>query len=205
MTKNKMYLFLLLFTIGSSCFACGKDTAAFVEAESASFEFQNYETESASETEPEEVKLIYVYICGAVKQPDVYAIAEGSRIYDLFRLAGGLKPEAATDYWNQARILVDGEMLYVPTTEEVQAYTEAEREQAAGGNTSSESAKDKVNLNTATKEELMTLPGIGESKALAILAYRKEHGRFSSVEELMEIAGIKDGVYSKIKDFIVVD
>ena len=170
------------------------------------------ETESkAPETEeiqPEEPRIIYVYVCGQVLSPGVYGIPEGSRICDLFRIAGGLTKKAAGDYWNQARLLTDGEMIYVPTVEEAKERSPEEREQAASSGVvqdTSSGANKKVNLNTASKEELMTLPGIGESKALAILAYRKEKGRFSSIEDLKDIPGIKDGVFSKIKEYLTVN
>ena len=89
-------------------------------------------------------------------------------------------------------------MIYVPTREEVQERTfEAQEDEVSKTDDS-----DKVNINTASKEELMTIPGIGEAKASAIVAYRKEHGDFSSIEEVKNVEGIKDGVYSKMKDYI---
>ena len=87
-------------------------------------------------------------------------------------------------------------------------YSKEEWENAGAVGNSQQTDKGenkKININTASKEELMTLPGIGESKALAIIAYRKELGRFTSVEDIKEIPGIKDAVFSKIKDFITVN
>ena len=90
-------------------------------------------------------------------------------------------------------------MIYVPTVEEV-------KERPLENNTATDTDdSDKVNINTASKEELMTLPGIGEARALAIIAYRKENGPFTSVEELKEVEGIKDGVFSKMKDYIEIN
>jgi competence protein ComEA len=91
-------------------------------------------------------------------------------------------------------------MVFVPTIEEAET-PEAE----TGASLGASGPAGKVNLNTADFTELLTLPGIGESKASAILAYREEKGRFSSVEEIMDITGIKEGVYSKIKDHITVN
>ena len=198
---------LLLVTLAG----CGKNTAEFVNSQSAIEDF-GMETESEmivdSETETEEPKTIFVYICGSVISPGVYGIPEGSRVCDLFQKAGGLTEEAAGDYWNQARLLTDGEMIYVPTKEEAKERSEEERMSAAGsGNTQDTSGgkNKKVNINTASKEELMTLPGIGESKAIAILNYRQEKGKFSAIEDLKDIPGIKDGVFSKIEEYITIN
>ena len=146
------------------------------------------------ESEIQENGCIYVYVCGQIQKPGVYTLPEGSRVCDVFEMAGGFTEYAATDYWNQARVLQDGEMLYVPTIEEAKERhfdsESARREDTDDSN--------KVNINTASKEELMTLPGIGETKALAIIAYRQENGIFSSIEDLKMVEGIKDGVYIEI-------
>ena len=200
--------------------ACGKDTAQYISSEEkGSSELTESETqEISSETgqekqdeqtvqEETETKLLYVYICGAVNTPGVYTLPEGSRVCDLFVAANGLTEEAATDYWNQARLLVDGEMLYVPTVEE------AEERQMGRLDDSSDlpdladanNTNGKVNLNTASLEQLMEVPGIGESKARAIIDYRDTNGGFSTIEEVMNIEGIKEGVFSKMKEYIVVN
>jgi competence protein ComEA len=148
--------------------------------------------ESGSETEKSDTVL--VYICGAVMTPGVYEVEVGSRICDVLELAGGFSDDAGTDYLNLAETVSDGEKVYVPTVDELEVELAAEEEAAPG----------KININTATKEQLVTLPGIGESKADSIIAYRTEHGGFSSIEEIMEIPGIKDAVFSKIKELITV-
>ena len=182
--------------------SCGKSTAHYVEEESAASENTQIEQDTMidTETETKEERFVYVYVCGQVHNPGVYTLLEGSRIYDLFTQAGGLTEEAAKDYWNQARILKDGEMIYVPSKEEVKNLPlEIMPDRVDNNETDS---LDKVNINTASKEELMSLPGIGETKALAILAYRKEHGLFSSIEQLKDVEGIKEAVFSKIKVYI---
>ena len=164
--------------------------------------------DSAAETE----KLIYVHVCGAVRHPGVYPMAEGTRVYEAVALAGGFLPEADEQWLNQAAVIGDAQKLYVYSKEETQ---QMEMEPAGDGlsggaepadnvEASSSGGSDLVNLNTASKEELMTLPGIGEAKAEAILQYRSEHGAFSSAEELLQISGIKEGVFSRIKDRITV-
>lgn len=176
--------------------SCGKETAYYVEEE-----VTVSETEVSSPSDTESVKQdIYVYVCGQVQMPGVYILPEGSRIYDAFYMAGGLTAEAAMDYWNQARVLKDGEMIYVPTAEEL-INSNFETNVT---NHEESSDKSKVNINTASKEELMTIPGIGETRALAILVYRQENGPFTSIEELKNVEGIKDGVFSKMKDYIVI-
>jgi competence protein ComEA len=148
--------------------------------------------ESGSETEKSDTVL--VYICGAVVTPGVYEVENGSRICDVLELAGGFSEDAGTDYLNLAETVSDGEKVYVPTAGELEVELLAEEEAASG----------KININTATKEQLVTLPGIGESKADSIISYRAEHGGFSSIEEIMEIPGIKEAVFSKIKELITV-
>lgn len=191
--------------------ACGKDTAQYITSEEVysatekkEIELQETVSEAESEKINSEPVLIYVYICGAVENSGVYTLSSGSRVCDLFELAGGLTEEAAADYWNQASLLTDGQMLYVPTNEE------AKERQERGLDVSSEqsehaSTSGKINLNTASLEQLMEIPGIGESKARAILNYRETNGGFSSIEEVMNIEGIKEGVFSKMKEYIVVN
>lgn len=146
---------------------------------------------TASQTEP---AMIYVHICGAVSAPGVYELPEGSRIFEAVEAAGGFTEEAAQASLNLAQVISDEEQIVILTKEEVESKARMEREQQAGI----------VNLNTASKEQLMTLPGIGESRAEDIIRYRKESGGFQSVEEIMNVPGIKESAYLKIKDSITV-
>lgn len=139
-------------------------------------------------------RVVVVHVCGAVEKPGVYELPESSRVSDAVEMAGGFSKEANRDYLNLAEAIADGQKIYVPTYEEADAFVLTQDDADTG----------KININTATKEQLMTLPGIGESKALSILSYREEHGRFSSIEEIMEIPGIKDAIFSKIKEYITV-
>ena len=193
---------VLLGTLVVVCICgCGKDTVDFISSESSiQEETEDSDRNVLDTSETEKKGTICIYICGQVNTPGVYVLEEGSRVCDAFAMAGGLTADAAGDYWNQARVLQDGEMIYVPTVEEAK---DRESESGIGQNTSSNMGK--ININTATKEELMTLPGIGESRALSIIAYRKEHGGFSSPEEIMEVSGIKEGMYEKMKEYIMVN
>ena len=155
-----------------------------------------------------EAESIYVHVCGAVKHPGVYELKSGDRVYEAVKKAGGFEEGAAEEAVNQAAVLADGQRLYIWDKEEAMTL-EAGAENAAAGQaalqqSAAEPGESKVDLNKATKEQLMELPGIGESKAEDIMAYREENGGFRSTEEIMNIKGIKEAVYSKIKDKIVV-
>lgn len=143
---------------------------------------------------------VFVYVCGEVRSPGVYELRADARVFEAISSAGGITEDAAPDAVNQARVIVDGEQIYVPTVEEA-----ASQETGVGGTTVTKGTENiKININTAGKEELMTLTGIGEAKADDILKYREEHGSFGSIEELMQINGIKEGVFNKIKDDITI-
>lgn len=157
----------------------------------------------------------YVYVCGAVHTPGVYLLEAGSRIYQAVALAGGVTEEASLSSVNQAQAVCDGLMIYIPTEEEADGAAgitdAAQASHGAAGDMAQDaseeaqaSADGRVNLNTASEAELMTLSGIGASKAKRIVAYREVHGGFSSVEEIMNVDGIKDGLYNRIKDDIKV-
>ena len=158
---------------------------------------------------------IAVYVRGAVRTPGVYHFEAGTRVYQVIEAAGGFTPEADTEWLNQAQIVSDGTMVTVYTAQETDEMKAAgirseNGEGAAAGVKEPVSAGTKgaaaglVNLNSASREELMALPGIGESKADSIIRYREENGAFSSTEEIMNISGIKSAVYSKIQDRITV-
>lgn len=157
--------------------------------------------EGKSDSEKEKsTENIFVYVCGAVQKSGVYELLPGQRICDAIAAAGGLSEQAAGDSLNQAEVLSDGQMLRVLTKEEATAAT------VQPGQETAESSRDgRVDINTADASALMSLPGIGQSKADAIIAYRNEHGAFKAPEELMNISGIKEGVYQKIKDSIKVN
>ena len=143
---------------------------------------------------------VFVYVCGEVRSPGVYELRADARVFEAISSAGGITEDAAPDAVNQARVIVDGEQIYVPTVEEA-----ASQQTGVGGTTVTKGTENiKININTAGKEELMTLTGIGEAKADDILKYREEHGSFGSIEELMQINGIKEGVFNKIKDDITI-
>lgn len=136
--------------------------------------------------------IIYVYVCGHVNSPGVYQLSGNARVYDALQLAGGVTEDGNPEALNQAECMTDGQTLYVPgIDEDVEEQTQQSAEDGL------------ININQADRETLMTLPGIGESKADMIIQYREEHGAFQSVEELMDIPGIKEGVFNKMKGKII--
>lgn len=153
-----------------------------------------------------EFQKIYVHVCGAVNAPGVYELKENARVYEALEAAGGMTESAAADWINQAEPVTDGEKIYVLTREEAEnsAQSIPGQEGTSSDSEGNNSVSKKVNINTAGKEELMTLTGIGESKAQSIMSYRQEHGSFQNIEELKQIEGIKDGVFNKIKEDITV-
>jgi len=145
----------------------------------------------------------YVHICGEVVSPGVYELKEGSRVFQAIEKAGGVTDQAAAEYLNMAEQVKDGMKIVVPGKEEVEA-AKARGEISLQADASLNVQKTKVNLNTATKEELMTLRGVGEAKAADIIKYRESHGGFQKIEDIMKISGIKDAAFQKIKDDITV-
>ena len=160
------------------------------------------EKREAQETAPEET--VQVYICGAVASPGVYTLPGGSRVVRAVEAAGGFLPDAEEKILNLARKIEDGEQITVWTREEAENMEITETPQQNTGGTEQASGSGKVNLNTAGKEELMTLSGIGESRADAIIAYREANGPFGSIEEIMNIEGIKGKMFEKIRGSIEV-
>ena len=141
-----------------------------------------------------EPQMIYVYVCGAVRDPGVVEVPEGSRAEEALRLVGGMTAEADPFYVNLAETVTDGQKLYFPTLEEAETL-EAEVKATAEG---------LVNINTASAEELCALPGIGASRAADIVRYREQNGAFQTKEDIMKVSGIKQNAYDKLCDKITV-
>lgn len=147
---------------------------------------------------------VCMYICGAVLNPGVYELSSSARIYELVELAGGLTEDADEQSVNLAQYAEDGGMIWIPTKEESAAGVTAPAAADSAASSSAEADSGKVNINTADASELTTLNGIGDSKAAAIIAYREAHGGFQSIEEIMQVDGIAEGTYEKIREYITV-
>ena len=198
------------------------------EKKSAQMQVDTGQETATAKQQPETSEIpetIYVDICGAVTSPGVYELPSGSRVFQAIEKAGGYLPEAAASYLNRAKGLSDGQQVYVPTQTEVDSQriaatqdgsevtAENSTETASGQKSAGEdfgeaetasSTEQKIDLNTADVSQLTTLTGVGESKALAIIAYREENGPFTSAEDIMNVPGIKEGTYEKIKDKIAI-
>ena len=176
------------------------------------------ESEAVSDKEMQQA-MIYVDVCGAVANPGVFQLAAGSRVFQAIEAAGGYLPEAALTCVNRAGVLTDGQQLYILTQEEMerQGLDPAEMAKASDGQmngsagtgqntgmTAQVQQDNRININTADEAQLTTLTGIGATRAQAIIAYREENGPFAAIEDIMNVQGIKEGTFAKIKDEIVV-
>ena len=175
-------------------------------------------SEAVSDKEMQQA-MIYVDVCGAVANPGVFQLAAGSRVFQAIEAAGGYLPEAALTCVNRAGVLTDGQQLYILTQEEMerQGLDPAEMSGASDGQmngsagtgqntgmTAQVQQDNRININIADEAQLTTLTGIGATRAQAIIAYREENGPFAAIEDIMNVQGIKEGTFAKIKDEIVV-
>ncbi len=154
---------------------------------------------SASATAPKTAAIVVVDVVGKVKTPGIVELPPGSRVIDALKAAGGIKGKPDTTALNMARVLSDGEQILVGI-EPVQGTVGSTSPGAAtpGGNGA------KVNLNVATIEQLDALPGVGPVTATAIISWRDEHGRFSRIEELMEVKGIGPATMADLKPLVMI-
>lgn len=145
--------------------------------------------------EKEKEQVIYVHVCGAVKRPGLYELEPGKRVAHAVEAAGGLCEDASEESLNMARELVDGEQILVLTQEEITRSVENAAVKKDG----------RININTAGVSELVTLNGIGETKAEAIVTYREEQGQFQRIEDICNVDGIGEGTFKKIQDSITIN
>ena len=175
-------------------------------------------SEAVSDKEMQQA-MIYVDVCGAVANPGVFQLAAGSRVFQAIEAAGGYLPEAALTCVNRAGVLTDGQQIYILTQEEMERQgldpakmsgaSDRQMNGSAGtgqntGMTAQVQQDNRININTADEAQLTTLTGIGATRAQAIIAYREENGPFAAIEDIMNVQGIKEGTFAKIKDEIVV-
>ncbi len=145
-----------------------------------------------------ELSTVYVDVKGAVVRPGVYELKSGMRVKDALEMAGGVSSEAEVNFVNLAELLVDEMVIYVPKVGE--EITEPNKTLTG----SSKKSDDLISINKATIEELQTLPGIGPSKAAAIIEYREQKGGFATIDELLSITGIGPKTLEKFRDKITV-
>lgn len=222
--QKRVLLVVLLALVLSGCAPQGKEivlTDAALEGASVTDEtsFDEEVKENKEESSKEDLDLtkeaskkpasIFVYVCGAVEKPGVYELFEGGRMVDAVEAAGGFLETADKTYVNLAALVDDGIKVYIPTLQETMESATLQVDTFDNGNSSLGSSTDGIgsgliNINRATKEELTTLPGIGNATAEKIVSYRETNGAFKSIEDIMNVSGIKDKLFSKIKDHITV-
>ena len=158
-------------------------------------EIEDDENLNASKEEYLDDEYYYVDIKGCIKNPGVYKLVKGSRVKDVIELAGGLTSDSDTSNINLAKIIEDEMVININSVND-----------NSGNNYSmnSNNLSDLININTASLEQLMTLSGIGESKAKSIISYREENGNFKAIEDITKVSGIGQALYEKIKDYITV-
>ena len=197
---KKMCLIYLFFSF-TFC-GCGysdeeKQKELILQIETADVEKTENTTDVSTDfTKESDIKTVqnevYVYVCGAVKNEGVYRLVENSRVFEAIEMAGGFTEDADRTTLNLAREVTDGEQINVLTKE--QAEDVLKKIESSGV----------VNINTATVSELTSISGIGESRAKAIIDYREKNGNFKSIDDIKKIDGIKEGLFSKIKDKITI-
>ncbi len=165
----------------------------------ASLSAEESEKEKKPSKRPEKKEEIIVDISGCIVKPGVYYVSADSRLCDIISLAGGLTEDADIDSINQAESVSDGQKLFIPSIQD-----KTSEGFNSGGNSlgSASSQGGKVNINTATFDELQTISGIGPATASSIIEYRTEHGKFASIEDIKNVSGIGEKTFEKLKDKI---
>lgn len=233
-SERKLELLIIVLLLGSICFLVWnsyfKKDRVLLENDDVNLISDNLEKVEDSSNISEE-KYILVDVKGEVKKPGVYKLKENSRVIDAINVSGGLTKKAYTKYINLSRILKDENVIIVNSTSEIKKVSSgnnitevkinndsknsasiSESELITNDNVKSEEDNtvnslennQKVNINTATKEELMKLSNIGESKAEKIIDYRTANGNFTSIEDIKKVSGIGDKLYDSIKENITV-
>ena len=210
--KQKILLIMIIsiITLGIGYYTYTTKTNDEFSIEEQNLEIEENEREKEINENIKENTKIIVHVSGAVRNEGIVELKEKSRIADAIEMVGGVTEDAYMKDVNLATILEDGMKIYIPTKEEVEKQRENKNDSVSkdtnldiynnGSNTRKKN--NKVNINTATKEELDTLPGIGESTANKIISYREEKGNFKSIEEIKEVSGIGDSKYEQIKNLI---
>ena len=211
--KNLFSVFLSIFVILLSLF----DVYIYINfiASNNSNSDIYYDFESSNEAEEdEEVITYFVDIKGEVNNPGTYEVLPDTRVLDVIEKAGGLTENANTSVNNLSLKVKDEMVIIIYSNEEVSNFSKVKEEESRVSKScnssdikndtciSNDSLSSLVNINTASKEELMTLTGIGEAKALDIISYRDNNGLFNDISDITKVSGIGDSLYAKIKDFI---
>ena len=219
---KKRMIFICMITVVSAFLlaGCGRKDAYVISGETLDESLADASSVDETVLDSGPSATIYVDVDGAVLQPGVYSLPDNARVFDAVDAAGGLLPEACSEILNQAEHVSDGQKLYIMTKEEWEVQKELGGSQewtgtlegtgkqgqngTQGIQKQAEQDDELVDLNRATESELCTLPGIGQTRAQAIIAYREASGGFRSIDEIQNVSGIKSGTYEKIKNKIKV-
>ncbi|HCW54508.1 MAG TPA: competence protein ComEA [Clostridium sp.] len=225
--KIGIFVLLLIVIISAGIIYCtsgykelkkNDNESIFIEDETSAeknYSNENNENDKGSESDKNKIssdyiksnninreeKTITVEIKGEVKKPDVYVLKENSIVKDLIEKAGGLTENADINSINRAKQLQNHELIYICNKNEESSIYVGENAVQSSTNTQ---VNAKVNINSATIEELKTLKGIGDSKANSIIEYREKSGAFKSIEDIKNVDGIGEKVFEKIKDSLTV-
>ncbi len=223
--KKKIFLIgaiiIILVIIGSIYYIYKNEEEEYIDFEEAfnvntqneieKSEENNTENEKDTNEKLEAINQIVIHISGQVVNPGVISLKEGARVIDAVNAAGGLTAEADINKVNLAFLLSDAQKIYIPSVKEKEEV--AVISEGSGSNLETSSQENKnvseieklmVNINTASETELQKLPGIGNSIASRIVAYRKENGKFNTIEEIQNVSGIGSSKFNNIKNYICV-
>ncbi len=178
------------------------DEQQYFQGQNSKGNGENENTENKDSENQEKISdsKIVVDIKGAVKDPKEYELKAGSRVRDLIEIAGGLTPEADEEKIYFSKILEDEQCIKIYKIGEEVLDSEIKVEEQQEKSTGAVDSKGKININKATVDELMTIPGIGQVKAQSIVDYRNKNGKFNSVDELTNITGIGVKTLEKLRD-----
>lgn len=219
--KKRMIFICMIAVVSAFLLAgCGRKDAYVISGETLDESLADASSVDETVLDSGPSATIYVDVDGAVLQPGVYSLPDNARVFDAVDAAGGLLPEACSEILNQAEHVSDGQKFYIMTKEEWEVQKELGGSQewtgtqegtgkqgqngTQGTQKQAEQDDELVDLNRATESELCTLPGIGQTRAQAIIAYREASGGFRSIDEIQNVSGIKSGTYEKIKNKIKV-
>lgn len=205
MNKEKFYIVLIVILVNVILVGCSNDNNSVDLTEESHISEESHESISFEQGTLGDV---FVYVTGAVKAPGVYCVKNDSRIYQVIEMAGGMTKKAQKDCINLADKVYDGQKIQVMTKKQFKeqkhkSSENTEAETSDFGNNNEEGSK--VNINSATSDELTSLPGIGAAKADAIVAFREENGDFSSIEDIKKVSGIGDATFANIESMITVN
>lgn len=168
------------------------------------------DTKTSTQKEEADEDIIVVHVTGAVKNEGVVEVKENARINDVITAAGGTTDDVDLKNVNLAYVVEDGQKIYIPSVKD-RDENEDDGEivtENAGENVLKEEEENeknsRININTATAEALTEIPGVGEATAEKIVTYRKENGKFKTIEDIKNVSGIGDKKYEAIKDYISV-